>query len=341
VPIGRIGGVVIRVHVTFLVLVVLVAASAGAVGETVPEAVGWLLILFGCVVLHELAHAAVARHQGIDVHEIDLLPIGGVSRMERIPDAWRDEAAIAVAGPLASTAIGVVALAVAAVVGPALWPPSPWEGPLLARIGWVNLLLAGFNLIPAFPLDGGRVMRALLERTRSRVDATRQAARLSRILAFAMIAVGLFWNIWLVLIGIFVLFAGRSEETAVLIHAALAVPARALSVACPIELPGAMAAGAARAGVAGTPQVAYPVRDERGQLTGVVAASTLEAAPAQIEVARLVSHTIVDADEPLDEVAEAGFSGPVAVVSGPVLVGVITPSMLEGYLTKRMHDLDR
>lgn len=134
IPIVRIAGVTIRVHVTFLALVVLVALTAGDAGQSAVGAVGWLVVLFACVVAHEFAHALVARSRGVAVHENDLLPIGGVSRLERTPDDWRGETAIAAAGPIVSVAIALLAFVLAATADQALLPASLWDGPLLS--GW-------------------------------------------------------------------------------------------------------------------------------------------------------------------------------------------------------------
>jgi stage IV sporulation protein FB len=215
VALATIAGVSIRVHATFLALVVFVALDADGSVRAGAAAVGWLVAVFACVVVHELAHALVARSKGIAVHEIDLLPIGGVSRLERIPDDWRDERAIAAAGPVASLVVALVALALAVAAGRPLLPVSLWDGPLLARLAWTNLVLGAFNLLPVFPLDGGRVLRATLERDRSRVDATRRAAAIGRVLALFMIGLGFVSNLWLTVIGLVVVLASRAEQIAV------------------------------------------------------------------------------------------------------------------------------
>ena len=340
VPLVRIAGVTIRVHVTFLVLVWLVAVTAADAGETVVAAVGWLLALFACVVAHELAHAVVAQSKGIAVHEIDLLPIGGVSRLERIPERWRDEAAIAAAGPIASAGVALVAFALAAAAGQPLLEASPWDGALLVRLGWANLLLAGFNLLPAFPLDGGRVFRALLERDRSRVEATRQAARISRLLASVLIGVGILCDVWLILIGIFVIVAGRAEEAAVLIHAALGpATARTLAVACPVALPAGMPAGEAVQAADLHPQPAYPVMEVDGAVTGAVTLGILRGSAPSTPIGDLASGAIVEADEPLEAVAERISGGPAVVTRGGAVVGIITREVLDDYIRQRLHDV--
>jgi Zn-dependent protease len=213
IPLGRIGGIPIRIHVTLLALVGIVASSAGEAGSSAAAELGWLTLLFASVLVHELAHAGVARSAGVPVREIDLLPIGGVSQMG--PNASpRTELSIGVAGPLASIVLGVVLLLVAALLRLGTLPPTVTAGPLLVRLAWGNLLLGGFNLVPAFPLDGGRILRALLERRSTHAVATRLAARIGRLFAWALIAAGMFVNVWLVVIGFFLVVVGRAEELA-------------------------------------------------------------------------------------------------------------------------------
>lgn len=340
VPLARVAGVTIRAHVTFFALVVLVALTAADAGETALGAVGWLLTLFTCVVIHELAHAIVAQSKGIAVHEIDLLPIGGISRLERIPEDWRDETAIAAAGPVASAGIAVIAFVLAIAAGESLLPVSPWDGPLLVRLAWANLLLAGFNLLPAFPLDGGRVFRALLERDRSRVEATRRAAQVSRLLALLMMAVGTLFNLWLIVIGAFVLVAGRAEEAAVLIHAALGpATARTLAWACPIALRADVAASDAVRTVDLQPQPAYPVTDVDGRVIGAVNLGVLRGSAPTTLVRELARGTVVDAEQPLEAAAPEIIHGPIVVTSGGEVVGVITREVLDDYLRQRLHDV--
>jgi Zn-dependent protease len=342
VPLGRIAGVTIRVHVTFIALVALVALSAGETGESEVAAVGWLGLLFACVVVHELAHALVARSKGIAAHEIDLLPIGGVSRLERIPDRWRDESAIAIAGPVASVGVALVAFALAAAAGLPLGPADLWEGPLLTRLAWVNLMLAGFNLLPAFPLDGGRVLRALLERDRTRVQATQLASAISRSLAALMIGFGVLYNLWLIVIGAFVLFAGRAEEAAVLLHAALGpTPARALVVPCPLSLPSTLHAGEAAALAGLHPQPAYPVIAPDGEPLGLVLAGTLRGATAGTPIGELAAGESVEASESLEAVAAKMRGRPLGVTEGGAWIGVITPEDLDAYLQQRLPAVGR
>ncbi len=213
ISLGSVFGIPLRMHWTFLVLLALVAVlewSAGA--SAVVAGLVWIVGLFAFVVAHELAHSVVARRRGSVVVDILLLPIGGMSQLESMPEDPRDELAVAIAGPLASLAIGVVLLGAAAAAGASLWPPDLVAGSWFARFGWMNLLLGAFNLLPALPMDGGRVLRAALARHQGRVRATMTAARVARALAIAMIVVGLFYDLWLILIGFFVLVGASSEE---------------------------------------------------------------------------------------------------------------------------------
>ena len=222
-PLARIAGIQIRVHVTFFLLVVLfVVAGAAPKGPGVITSLAWLVTIFACVVFHELAHCLVGRRHGLVVHEIDLLPIGGVSRLETFPATPRDEFALAIAGPAASVALGVAAAAAAVAASVSLYPVDLVSGPFLARLAWLNLVLAAFNMIPAFPLDGGRVFRSLLERRFDLERATHIASTAGRWFAFVLIAVGMLTNVLLAIIGVFVYLGANAEETATLAHVRLA-----------------------------------------------------------------------------------------------------------------------
>ena len=218
-PIGTVAGIQIRVHASFFLLVALFALVGSAPkGPGVLPALVWLVLIFACVVFHELSHCLVGRRHGLVVHEIDLLPIGGVSRLESFPENPRDEFAMAIAGPAASAGLGVLAAVLAVALSMPLFPIDFLNGPLLPRLAWLNLLLAAFNMIPAFPLDGGRVFRALLERRYDMARATQIAGRAGRLFALLLVGVGVFWNLWLAIIGVFVYFGASAEESATLIH---------------------------------------------------------------------------------------------------------------------------
>ncbi len=213
--IACIAGVDIRIHPTFLVLVAFVVA--GWFGSPLSGAV-WLGLLFGSVVAHELAHSVVAMRRGIPVRGIMLLPIGGVSEIERLPDHPRDELVVAIVGPAASFVVAAALATLTLSTGGSLLPLDLVTGSMLHRLLWANFLLGAFNLLPAFPLDGGRVYRAALAERIGLEQATRRAAALGRAAAGVMAVAGIFFDVWLVLIAVFVYFGSRAEEAATLVH---------------------------------------------------------------------------------------------------------------------------
>ena len=213
--IGRLLGVRVFVHWSFLlILLAVVALDEGSGSRPLILGLLWIVAIFGSVLLHELAHCVVAQRDGVVVDDILLLPIGGVSQMREIPKDPGEELGIAIAGPLTSLALAVGFGLVALLVGARLWPPTLLAGSWLARLAWLNLLLGAFNLLPALPMDGGRVLRAGLAMHESRSAATHQAVKIARVLAVAMIAVGLAWDVWLLVIGVFVMVAAGQEERA-------------------------------------------------------------------------------------------------------------------------------
>jgi Zn-dependent protease/predicted transcriptional regulator len=217
--IGKFVGITVYVHATFLILIAwLVLTEWGAThsGRAVVSAVLFILALFACVVAHEFGHALAARRFGISTHDITLLPIGGVSSLERIPDDPRQELWVALAGPAVSVGIGVIILVVLWVTGAGshLNQIGPWGNvPFFEQLLLANFVLAVFNLIPAFPLDGGRVFRSLLARRMDYSRATRIAANVGQGVAFFFTLAGLFGNPFLLLIALFV-WIGASQEAA-------------------------------------------------------------------------------------------------------------------------------
>ena len=218
-PAGRLFGVDIRIHVTFLFLLGFVWFSESlTMGVSGPgRGLALVAIIFGCVIVHELAHAVVAKHSGIIVRSIVLLPIGGVTLMED-PNAGKPDPArdirIAVSGPLVNLIIAAVAGVVIVSFAPQvkLWAQPFVHATNLPRsLFWSNLFLGAFNLLPAYPMDGGRILRALLAERMDFVHATRRAVTIGQVFAMFLMMVGLVWNAWLVLIG-FVLFVGAQLE---------------------------------------------------------------------------------------------------------------------------------
>ncbi len=228
VNLGRFAGVQVRVHASFLLLlgwVLLAGGVTSLVGAA--WAIGWIVVIFACVVAHELAHCVAARHHGVTVRGIVLLPIGGMSEMDRIPDDPRAEVAIAASGPFASLLIGTALVTTSAALGQHWWPPTLNAGPLIGRLGWLNVLLAAFNLLPVLPLDGGRVVRALIERWVGPTRATVLAARVGTMGGLIFVLVGVLYDVWFILIGMFVLLGASAEGRDARVHQQLAPKAAA------------------------------------------------------------------------------------------------------------------
>lgn len=212
---GTIAGTEIRIHMTFVLLLVWIWFTHYQIGGAPAawEGVAFILSVFVCVVLHEFGHIAAARRFGIKTPDITLLPIGGVARLERNPSEPREELLIAVAGPLINV---VIAALLIAVIGGAAGPeqlvrPQDPQIDFFVRLAGVNIFLVLFNMIPAFPMDGGRVLRAILAWRWSWERATRVAATIGQGTAFVMGVAGLFYSPLLILIAIFVYLAAESE----------------------------------------------------------------------------------------------------------------------------------
>ena len=341
VRIADIAGICVRVHPLTALLVALVALDGAAGGHGgLLENVVWLVLLFGCILVHELAHSIVARRRGVTVREIVLLPIGGVSEMQRLPERPADELAIAVAGPLASMAIAAGGAALAAVSGAQLLPIDLYDGPLLHRLVWGNVVLGAFNLLPAFPMDGGRVLRAVLALRWSLERATQVAATVGRALAVALAAVGVLFNLWLVLIAAFVYFGAAAEELATRAHVRFGGRrVKDAMVHRPLCLPASLAVGAAESLYRSTAQREFPVLGDLGQYVGMVDAATLDDASPASRVGRWARAVPpIEPDEDLEAAAERlieSGAGAVPVIRGREVVGMLRIRDLEDLLGRR------
>ena len=185
-----------------------------------------MLAVFGSVVLHEYGHALTAAHFGVRTRAILLLPIGGVSQLEQIPRNPRQELAIAIAGPLVTIGLVIVLYLVLRITGTPAQPEqalSGTGGSFVARLMWINVVLAVFNLFPAFPLDGGRVLRALIAMRTDYVRATEIAARVGQAFALLFGLYGLFVssNVLLVLVAFFIWVGAAGEAAAVRVTSAV------------------------------------------------------------------------------------------------------------------------
>ncbi|MGA2922924.1 MAG: site-2 protease family protein [Candidatus Sulfotelmatobacter sp.] len=232
--VGRLFEVEVRLHLTFLFLPLFVFwteynVHGSANGSRDLALVG---IVLACVGAHEAGHLLVARRYGLIPKAVILLPLGGVtvfdeSRVETPASAeatWRREVRIALTGPLTNLAGALIAVAVIYAVVP---EAKVWEWPwfqssnLPRSLVWANLYIAGLNLLPAYPLDGGRILRAFFARTIDPAAATRRAVSISHAMAMLLMVAGLFSNTWLTLIGIIIFSAAQLEERAVIFQSVL------------------------------------------------------------------------------------------------------------------------
>lgn len=205
---GRIFGIDTRVHATFLLIVGWAAFSAISQGGTLLAgliSVAFLLVVFASVFLHELGHTLTARRYGIKTRRITLSPLGGVAQLEGGMMPPQTELWVALAGPAVSFALAGIFFALASLTGD--WSPTTFVGAL----AWANLMIAAFNMLPAFPMDGGRIFRAALSRRLGYRRATEIAAKVGRVAGMAMMVIGLFTRPLLMLIGAFVYFAAGAE----------------------------------------------------------------------------------------------------------------------------------
>ena len=275
-PIGRLFGSELRVHATFFLLLLWIGAAAYAAAGPEAALVNVLFVcaLFACVVLHELGHALMARRYGIETPDITLLPIGGLARLERMPEEPRQEVLVALAGPAVNVVIWAVLVFVVGVDASleALENiEDPAEG-FWGRLAAVNLFLVVFNMIPAFPMDGGRVFRALLSIPLGRLQATRAAARAGQALAFLFGFLGLFGGSpILLLIAIFVFIAAAAESSDVQMRdIARNVSAREAMITEYEALASDDRIHAAATALLRTTQHEFPVLDGSGRIEGVL-----------------------------------------------------------------------
>jgi Zn-dependent protease/predicted transcriptional regulator len=224
--IGRFAGIDVYVHATFLILLAWVAFSHWQEEHSLSAAIGgvaFILALFACVVLHEYGHALTARRFGIRTRDITLLPIGGVARLERMPDVPTQELWVALAGPAVNVVIAIVLFVVIEATGTMQDPGTLTvsRGSFLERLMIVNVFLSVFNLLPAFPMDGGRVLRAILAMRMDYARATQMAATVGQAMAFLFGLVGLFTNPFLVFIALFVWIGAGQEASMTQMRSAL------------------------------------------------------------------------------------------------------------------------
>jgi Zn-dependent protease/CBS domain-containing protein len=234
IPVGRLFGVDVRIHFTFFVLPMFIfwteyAAHQGTANG--PRDLALVGIILACVAAHECGHMVAARRVGLTPKAVILLPLTGValydeSRVEKSQPAllWKRDIRLALIGPLVSLALACLAAAAVTASGRGV---ELWRWPFLQAANlprslvWANLYLAIFNLMPAYPLDGGRILRAFLARTLDASTATRRAVSISNAIAMVLMIAGLFSDSWLTMVGVIVFSAAQLEERALVFQSVL------------------------------------------------------------------------------------------------------------------------
>lgn len=356
VTFARIFGIEMRVHWSFLLIVVYYAFIYSGTGSNpllgAAYGVIMILLLFVCVTLHELGHALVAKYYKINVPHITLLPIGGLASLERTPDKPFQEFLIAIAGPLVNLVLAAVLAPFAsyAVISAveagqlttnpaAIWryALTPGAGNLVVNLALTNLLLALFNLLPAFPMDGGRILRALLAMGTSNVQATRIAVAVGRLMAVLFA----FWGItgggiFLLLIAFFVYLGGGAELELVESRAVLKyIPAERALTQSAVNLYASERLNRAVDLIMSSYQTDYPVLDLSSRFVGVLTRPRLVQALKEVGPDARIVDVMIPAEkvpvasprETLDKLWEKmaqGGSRVVAVKEGPNFLGLIT-----------------
>lgn len=338
--IGKIFGSEVRIHVTFVLLLLwigLSAYSAEGFGAAILNVL-FVMALFLCVVLHEFGHALMARRYGISTPDITLLPIGGVARLERMPEDPRQEILVALAGPAVNVVIwAILIVIIGAETGFAQLESLDTAGSdFLAQLAAVNLLLVLFNMIPAFPMDGGRVFRAVLTIWLGRERATSAAATIGQTIAvlFALLGI-LSGNLLLLLIAFFIFAAATAENADVQMrHIAEGIQARDAMITSYEPLRPDDELGTMSAGLLRTSQHEFPVLDSSGRCLGFVTRDAIFHASQKEKAVRAEAIMKENAPEvdlraPLFAVLDAMADGTAPAVSVTAENGVFL-----GYVTR-------
>jgi stage IV sporulation protein FB len=311
--IGSIAGTAVRIHITFLLFLGWIFGAAYVSGG---QASAWtslifILLVFLCVLAHEFGHIFTARAFGVKTPEVVLLPIGGVARLERIPERPLEEFLIAIAGPAVNVSIALLLIAFGGAdlsSNAAMAAIDSDKISMVDRLAAVNLFLALFNLIPAFPMDGGRVLRALLSTRLGFVRATEVAAAIGQGFAFLLGFIGLFYNPILIFIAIFVYLAAASEAHMVALRSvSRGVPAMSATMTRIATLKPDAPIDEAVQVLLQTSQGEFPVVDEAGKPVGLLVRAGIiralkELGPnATVGQAMTKDIAVIDRRAPLDD----------------------------------------
>ena len=233
IPAGRLFGVEIRIHLTFVFLLIFIWLTESAARVALSPARGAALagVILLAVVLHEMSHALAGLHGGLPVKAVILLPLGGITQLDEArmtaqanSQDWKRDIRIAIAGPLTSLLIAFVSGSILVAVNPELhlWTkPFLRSDDLLRSFIWANVWIGLFNLLPAYPLDGGRILQAFLRRKIDAALATRRAVSIGQTFATIFMLTGMLWNIWLTMAGFFLFVAAQLEERSILFQSVL------------------------------------------------------------------------------------------------------------------------
>ena len=359
--VGEVAGIGVYIHATFLLIIGWVVLAHWTQGQnlvTTVIGVVFTLAIFGCVVLHEFGHALTAKRYGIKTRDITLLPIGGVARLERMPDDPGQELWVALAGPAVNVVIAVILYIWLQSTGgfEPLDKLSMTSGSFVERLLFVNIFLVLFNMIPAFPMDGGRVLRAILAMRMNYVRATQIAASLGQGIAFLFGFIGLFSNPFLLFIALFVWIGAAQEASITQIRFTLGgIPvSRAMITDFRTLGPGDQLAHAVDLILSGSQQD-FPVVED-GRVVGILTQGDLIGALNQHgretsvkDVMRKDFH-LIDSSEMLESVfmrLQSGSCRTLPVVRNGRLVGIVTPEnisefiMIQSALGKGRSDFDR
>lgn len=350
---GRFLGVDVFVHSTFLLLLAVIGFAHWMPERSLAAALGGVLffaLLFFCVLLHEYGHVLMARRFGVGTHDITLLPIGGVARLERMPEKPSQELLVAVAGPAVNV---VISLGLAAWLTLAhAWEPLGTlgiaDGGMVERLLAVNIGLVLFNMLPAFPMDGGRVLRAVLAMKMDYARATLLAAKVGKVMAILFAIYGVFTNPVLILIAVFV-WSGATQESALAqvrsvvsgasVHDAMVTNFHTVTSSTTLqEMAALMLSGEQRD---------YPVM-KRGHLIGMLSHAALlramQTSPLETNVITFMRTDVpmLNEDEMLDDLLlrdRGDDETAMPVLKHGVLVGLLTAENIHEYLI--IHEAHR
>ena len=355
--IGSAFGIPIRVHVTFLLLLaVLTMGYQGGRFLIYPDWLLLVVLLFGSVIVHELSHSLMAVRRGIRVHSITLLPIGGVAQMAAMPEDPADEVQIAVAGPAASYALAGAIAAVAFLLNhtdglfqfPSLKdtqiPPGEFLTVIFSRLFWANVMLGTLNLVPAFPMDGGRVLRGLLAQKVGLVKATHTAVACGQAFAVLLYCIGALYyhqvGYSFILLAVFIYIGARNEEEEVEFRSEIAyVPARDAMLTRFDSLSPRMTIHESLDVLRHSQQEEFPVLDA-GKLAGMVSKNAVLGAlsemPREALVGEIMSRDFIHsaADTPLGKVfrqMEERDKDVVPILEDGKLVGLLSYDQIGRY----------